>query len=377
MIYFDNSATTNYKPLRVKWGVLQALSKKYSANPGRSSHTLSINAALKIIDTRELISKLFHLNQPNNVIFTSGCTESLNLAIFGSLKEGGHVVTTIFEHNAVLRPLFYLEEKGLIELTILKPNEEGNITVKELNNVLKENTYLMVVNHTSNVTGHTANLKEIGNFCKKHQLIFIVDAAQSGGHQDIDVKENNIHLLALAGHKGFYGPQGVGVLLVNDIRLKPLKFGGTGISGETPTMPTIMPESLEAGTTCTPLIFGLYEGIVFTQKNKQLIKQKTTNLTKYLLEELDKIKEITVYTKKDFLNGVVSFNLKEKTSEEVSNELNSTYKICVRSGLHCAPLLHHHFGTLETGMVRVSFSVNNKLSEVKKLIFALKQMVKN
>jgi len=374
MIYLDNAATTNYKPQSVKNAVLKALSKNFCANPGRSSHDISIRAAMQIFKTRELLSELFHLNNSNNVIFTSGCTEALNLAIFGSAKQKGHVITTIYEHNSVLRPLFQLKERGVITLTIVKPNENGEITVKELQDALQPNTYLLAVNHCSNVTGYTMDLYSFGKFCKEHSLLFLVDGAQSGGHKKIDIQENHINLLTLAGHKGFYAPQGVGALLINDVTLTPLKFGGTGIQSELPLPPTISPEAFEAGTTCTPNIFGFYEGILFSQKYFNKIEETITTLTKYLLEELKKIKGITIYTRPTDYNGVISFNLYDIPSQEIANELNTTNQICVRSRLHCAPLVHEYFGTLAQGMIRVSLSVDNKIEEINTLLMVLQIM---
>lgn len=376
MIYLDNAASTNKKPLCVKLNVLRALSKKYSANPGRSSHPISINTALKILNLREELAQFFNLKNSNNVVFTSGCTESLNLAILGTVKQGGHIITTIFEHNSVLRPLQNLKEQGKIELTIIKPNLYGEITKKELLNALQPNTYMLIVNHISNVTGYEIDLLECGNFCKEHNLTFLVDAAQSGGHKSIDIEKNNINLLCLAAHKGFYAPQGVGALLFNGVNLNPIKFGGTGLYSENANMPLISPEAYEAGTTCTPNIFGFLAGVRFVKKHFKQIEQKQKELTKFLLDELNKIKQIEVYTKNTCLNGLVSFNIKNMSSQEVNNSL-SEQKICVRSGLHCAPLLHKYYRTDEQGMVRVSFSYFNNKKQIKKFIDIIKKLIKN
>ncbi|PKK95864.1 MAG: cysteine desulfurase [Tenericutes bacterium HGW-Tenericutes-4] len=376
MIYLDNAATTNHKPLSVKLSVLKAMSKKYSANPGRSSHPISINAALKILQAREKIANYFNLENSNNVIFTSGCTESLNLAILGSVKTGGHIITTIYEHNSVLRPLSYLKEKNLIDYTVVKPNFYGEITKKELQNAIQPNTYMLIVNHISNVTGYEINLEECSSFCEEHNLKLLVDAAQSGGHKQIDMQKNNINLLCLAGHKGFFAPQGVGVLLFQNITLNPIKFGGTGLFSESANMPLISPEAYEVGTTCTPNIFGFLAGLEFVRKHFCKIIKKQKELTEFLLREFKKIKELQVYTKDTFLNGVVSFNIKNLPSQQVANEL-SDKRICVRSGLHCAPLLHKHFGTSEQGMVRVSFSYFTTKKQLQKLIIAINQIIKN
>ena len=377
MIYLDNPATTNHKPLCVKLAVLKALSKKYSANPGRSSHKLSINAALEILETRELLKETFNLKSSDDVIFTSGCTESLNLAILGSVKAGGHVITTIYEHNSVLRPLFKLQKDGLIELTIVKPNDNFEITTNELKEALKPNTYLLAVNHTSNVTGYTMDLSRVGKFAKENKLIFLVDAAQSGGHIKIDMQKDNINMLALAGHKGFYAPQGVGALLINNVNLQPIKFGGTGFKSEVEISPLISPDVYEAGTTCTPLIFGFLEGIKYANKNMDKVNKQTKELSAFLVSELSKIKGVKLYTQKDYSSGVVSFNLVDLPSNQVANELSEKYDICTRSGLHCAPLVHKYFGTVEQGMVRVGIAIDTTKSQLKELIFAIEQILKN
>jgi|AntRauTorcE11897_2_1112592.scaffolds.fasta_scaffold00001_282 cysteine desulfurase family protein len=376
MIYLDNPASTNFKPISVKLAILKALSKKYCSNPGRSSHKLSINSAMKICKTREIIADAFNIKNSNNIIFTGGCTESLNLAIFGSVKKSGHVITTIYEHNSVLRPLVKLQKDNMIELTIITPNKNQEITVQELKKALKPNTYMLAINHTSNVTGYTINLNDIGAFCKNNNLIFLLDAAQSGGHIDINIKKHNINMVALAGHKGFYGPQGVGVLILNNIKLKPLKYGGTGVNSNLLTQPIVLPECYEAGTTCSPLIFGLKAGFLFTKKNKQKIASKNEQLSKYLMEELSKIKNVKLYTKKHYKSGVVSFNLQGVSSLQVANILSDKYKICVRSGLHCAPLVHKHFNTLNQGMVRVGIAYDTKKTNITKLIKAIKQINK-
>ncbi len=329
------------------------------------------------MNTRLLLAGIFNLPNSNNVIFTSGCTESLNLAILGSIKKGGHVITTIFEHNSVLRPLFKLKKDGLIDVTFVEPDRNNGITLKQIKKALKPNTYMLVVNHVSNVTGHTVNLAELGDFAKQNNLLFLVDSAQSAGHIDIDVQKNNINLLAIAGHKGLHSPQGVGALLINNTNPQPIKFGGTGLNSEEMIQPLTAPEAYEAGTTCTPLIFGLKKGVEWTFKNLDKINKKTKALCKQLLTKLQQIEEVTLYTNPNCPNGIVSFNIKGMHSNDVANELNSKYKICVRSGLHCAPLVHKHFNTLNSGMVRASIGSNNKKADIKKLISAVKKIIKD
>lgn len=373
MIYLDNSATTNLKPFCVKMATLKGLNKKYSANASRGGYDLSINAGLIKEEAREALNNM--VNNPNgNVIFTSGCTEALNLAILGTVKKGGHVITTIYEHNSVLRPLFKLQKDGLITLSILKPQNE-KILVKQIQNEIKNNTYMVAINHTSNVTGTTQDIKEIGKLCKDNKLLFLVDAAQSLGHSKINMEEMNINMLAVAGHKGLYAPQGIGALIVNNVSLSPFKYGGTGTNSISSDQPTDIPDGFEVGTGSMPLVMGLNAGINFVNKNQSKINNKTKALSQLLINELLKIKEVKLYTNKNCCSGVVSFNVKGFTSNEVSDILNQDYKICIRSGLHCAPLVHKHFGTLNTGMVRASIAINNKKADILKLISAIKQII--
>ena len=216
MIYLDNSATTNIKPFCVKKEVFFSTLKSHSANPNRSGYKISSNLASKILKVRENLTNYFNCENIENCLFTSGCTEALNLAILSSCIKGGNVITTCYEHNSVLRPLHELQRQGKISLTILKPNKNGEVDLNEFESAIKSNTYLLACTFTSNVTGYTNNIKEIGEICKKNNLLFLVDCAQSGGHEFIDMQKLNIDFLAIAGHKGFYALTGIGALLVSN-----------------------------------------------------------------------------------------------------------------------------------------------------------------
>lgn len=374
MIYLDNASTTNHKPLSVKLATIKSLTKKYCANPGRSAHQLSLNAGNKVFETRVLINDFFNVGAVNHVVFTSGCTEALNTAIFGTLKIGGHVIISSNEHNSVARPLKKLENEGKISLTIIQANEKGIIEPKKIEKSIKPNTYLVVINQTSNVTGATQDIKSIGQICKQHNILFMVDCAQSAGHKKIDMINDNIDIICVAGHKGLMSMQGVGLLCYQEnVNIEPMKFGGTGTYGEMLLPPTTPPESLEAGTGANPNIFSLNAGIKYVIKHFDAINTKIEKLTKYLLDELSKMNTIKLYTQKDCYNGVVSFIMKNHEPAEVVDYLNEK-NICVRSGLHCAPLVHENLGTLKTGgTIRVSISHYNKKSEIKKLISCLKK----
>lgn len=375
MIYLDNASTTNHKPLCVKWAMLKSMLKKYCANPGRSSHQYSLNAGNMVYETRETLNEFFGNDCVNNVIFTSGCTEALNLAIFGTIKKGGNVVYTSNEHNSVARPLESLKAKGIITTTLVETNNLGVVTPDMIEKTISNDTYLVIVNQTSNVTGATSDVCAIGKICKKHNVLFLVDGAQSAGHQKIDMVNDNISMLAVAGHKGLLTGQGIGALLFrNGVEVLPQKFGGTGTYSEQLLPPVTYPESLEAGTGATPLVFSLNAGVDYVKKHFYKINNKICLLTKYLLDEIKKLDGIVLFTQPNDYNGVVSFRVKNVSPSDVVEYFNEN-GICVRGGLHCAPLCHKKMGTLDGGTVRVSISSFNHKWEIKKFIGKLKQFL--
>ena len=373
MIYLDNAATTHRKPLSVIFNTLKAMTID-SVNAGRGGYKLSIRAENKILDTRENFKHSFNLKSVDNVIFTSGATMSINLALMGTKKTGGHIVATMYEHNSVLRTLEYLKTNFNISYTLVAPRSNGVINADDIKDAINENTYLIVTNHTSNVVGFDCDIAAIGKIAKKHGLMYMVDGAQSVGHKTIDMQACNINMLAIAGHKGLYAPQGIGVLLINNVTLTPLIMGGTGTYSDSLVQPIDLPEGLESGTHNLPGIYGLNAGLKFVTKNKSKINDKIHMLTSYLLDSLKHIQNVVLYSN-NLSSGVVAFNIKGKTSAEVSDILSSKYNIAVRAGLHCAPMVHKHFGTMDTGMVRVSISYYTTKMEIAKLIKAIKTLV--
>ena len=365
MIYLDNAATTYYKPYSVKQAVNEALNL-YTANAGRGGHKLAQLSAEKIYEVREKVLKFFDANN-HTCIFTSGCTSALNLAILGSVKQGGHIITTYLEHNSVLRPLEYLKSLGKIDYSIVE-----NIDIQNVERQIKSNTYMIITTQASNVTGEVIDVKGINQLCKKYNLLHLVDTAQGGGH--IFDSLNDIDMIAFAGHKGLYGLGGVGGLIVkNNVELNPIKFGGTGTMSESLIQPTSFPEGFEVGTLPNIPIISLGAGIDYVIKNKNYIINKQKILHTAITEMFDNLDFITKYYDKNSL-GVYSFNVGELDSSYVSDYLNEMFGICTRSGLHCAPLVHKHFGTQDRGMVRVSFSSDNNLEDIKKLERALKTL---
>jgi len=374
MIYFDNSASTNIKPKRVQQAVLNALNF-YTANPGRSGHKESIKTALEVEKTRQLLAEYVDTT-PDKIVFSLHCTDALNSAIFGTYRPGGHVVCTINEHNSVLRPLEHLASiDNSFSYSVAEQSGSG-IVWEDIEKCLKENTYLVICNHVSNVNGDVADIKTIGRNLHERGILFLVDGAQGGGHYVYDMQEENINLLTFAPHKGFYSPQGVGCLCINgDFDINPYRFGGTGTNSLQLSMPNTLPERLEAGTLNTPAILGFGEGVKFVQENFQEIHSKLEDLVVYLHYELSKL-PVKIYTKTENVSGVFAFNIDGFNSTDIANYLNQKWSICVRSGYHCAPLKHKSLGTLETGAVRVSFSLFNTYQEVERLVCAIKNFIK-
>jgi len=376
MIYLDNAATGFFKPKTVLEKV--AFSLEYlSANPGRGGHELSLKVASAVHKTRRTLSEFLEL-PCGNIVFTLNCSHALNFAINGLLafRQHSHVVCSCYEHNSVLRPLNTLAKNGQIKLTILPPTLNGGVCPKAIEQSLQKDTRLVITNHVSNVTGGITPIFEIGKICRKNGVPYLVDAAQSAGHIDIDMTKNNVDMLALAPHKGLYAPQGIGVLAVRNgiAPLIPQLSGGTGTDSTTLSQPFELPESHEIGTLPTPAIAGLLAGLNWTKENLDTINTKTKDLFDLGLTELKKINGVNIYTAKNNCNSILSFNIGNMHSSEVAEILSNEYSICVRGGLHCAPLIHEYLGTLGQGIVRASIGFNNEIADIEKLIWAVKDI---
>ena len=377
MIYLDNAATTYPKPDKVYDAVLDCM-KNFGANPGRAGHKLAIAAGRIIYEARENVSKLFNVDNPMNIIFTHNATDSLNLAIKGLLKSGDHVITTSIEHNSVIRPIKSLEEIG-VENTIVSCDKYGQLDPKDIENAIKPNTKLIVTTHASNVCGTLVDIKSVGDIAKKYNILYLIDASQTAGIYDIDVKQFNVDMIGIAGHKGLLGPQGTGVLYIREgIRIKQLKEGGTGSKSEELIQPDIFPDKYESGTHNTPGLAGLNEGIKFIlEKGTDNIRKHEEELTDYFIQELKKIPQVKIYgpmdTKKQA--SVVSINIGNIDSGEISYILDDVYDIATRSGLHCAPLAHKTLGTFEQGTVRFGIGYFNTKNDIDKAVDALKDIV--
>lgn len=374
MIYLDNAATTMKKPQCVIDAVVNAMT--HMGNAGRGANEASLDASRVIYDTREKISDLFNLKNPSRVAFTSNSTESLNIAIKGTLTNVDHAITTVLEHNSVLRPLYELEEKGM-ELSIVQCDENGNIDYDDFEKLIKENTKVIVCTHASNLVGNVLDIKKIGKIAKKHNLIFIVDASQSAGVFPIDIQDMNIDILCFTGHKGLLGPQGTGGLCVREnINVRPLKVGGSGVNTFSKTQPDAMPTILEAGTLNGHALAGLNAALGYLKEEGiENIQKREEELMFRFYNGIKDIKDIKIYG--NFENkraAIVTFNVGDIDSSAFSDELSLYYNISTRPGAHCAPLMHKAMNTVNQGAVRFSFSHYNTEEEIDTAINAVKEI---
>ena len=375
MIYMDNAATTMQKPQQVIDAVAAAMCSM--GNAGRGAHAASLGAARTIYDAREKLACFFHAENPKQIAFTMNSTESLNIALKGVLNPGDHVITTMLEHNSVLRPLYELQEKGT-ELTILKSNPQGTLDYEDFEKAIKENTKAIVCTHGSNLTGNLVDVKRVGEIAKKHGFLFIVDASQTAGVFPIDVQEMGIDILCFTGHKGLLGPQGTGGIYVREgLTVRPLLCGGSGVQTYNKKHPSEMPTALEAGTLNGHGIAGLDAAVEYLMETGiDTIREREQDLMWRFYEGVKDIPGVTVYG--DFSTwercAIVTLNIGDYDSSEVSDELLMTYGISTRAGGHCAPLMHEALGTVEQGAVRFSFSHYNTDEELNTAIQAVKEM---
>jgi cysteine desulfurase family protein len=374
-IYFDNAATSWPKPPEVN-AAMQKYMRTIGANPGRSGHRLSVEAARAVYNAREKLSQLFNISDPLRIVMTKNATEALNIAILGFLKAGDHVITTSMEHNSVMRPLRAMERRG-VKLAVISCDQEGLVEPSQIKRAIKKNTTAIFMTHASNVIGTVMPVAEIGRMAHKHGLIFCVDAAQTAGCYPIDVQATPIDLLAFTGHKSLFGPPGTGGLYIRkglEQRIEPLYVGGTGSRSEVEEQPDFMPDRYEAGTPNTVGITGLQAGIDFVlSAGMDQIKSKEASLVEIFLEGIQDLPGVTFYGQAGThkRTPVVSLNLAGMDPAAVALELDDRFKIMVRSGLHCAPAAHKTIGTYPKGTVRFSFSYFNTQAQVTKAVEAL------
>ena len=375
MIYFDNAATTLRKPPCVAQAVAEAIGSL--GNPGRGVHEGALSASRVIYDARAALAELFGAESPQRIAFTANSTEALNMAIKGILSPGDHVITTALEHNSVLRPLFEMEDRG-IELTVLPADPMGNIRFEDLERAIQSHTKAIVTTHGSNLTGNLLDIGRIGSLARERGLIYIVDASQTAGVFDIDVGKLRIDILCFTGHKGLLGPQGTGGLYVREgVAVRPLLSGGSGVQTYLRSHPSQMPTALEAGTLNSHGIAGLGAAVRYIlETGPGVIREKEQALMRSFYRQVRQIPGITVYG--DFSSfdrcPIVSLNVRDYDSGEVSDALFRDYGIATRPGAHCAPLMHQALGTVEQGAVRFSFSHYDTEEEIDIAVSALREL---
>lgn len=375
MIYFDNAATSLQKPEAVIEAVAEAM--KSLGNASRGAHSAALGSNRMVYETRELLAELFHIDDPSRIAFTMNATESLNIAIAGIFRPEDHVITTVMEHNSVLRPLYRMEESGT-ELSFLQADKKGNISYEELENAIRSNTRAVICTHASNLTGNVLDLEKIGEICKKHRLLFLVDASQTAGIIPIDVQKMKISVLCFTGHKGLLGPQGTGgIYVAPEINIRPLVVGGSGVQSYLRTQPDEMPARLEAGTLNAHGIAGLHAAVSYIiEKGVEQIYQEEHEKTDYFYRMIRSIPDIHIYgdPEAELHAPIIALNIGDYDSAQVADELMETYGIATRAGAHCAPLMHQALGTQKQGAVRFSFSQFNTRKELDAGIQALREL---
>ena len=380
-IYLDNASTTFPKAPNVASAMADYITNR-GININRGSYALAYDVEDIIYTTRQRLHTLFNGHDPSHVIFTQNVTMSLNMVIKGLLKAGDHVLVSSMEHNAVMRPLTQLLDKDITFDTI-PCDSTGSIQMDFIEPLIRPNTVALIINHASNVCGTIQPLESIGSICKAHNLQFIVDVAQTAGVIPIDVKACHIDALCFTGHKGLLGPQGIGgIILTKEMAqtLTPLIAGGTGSFSHLETLPTHMPDAFESGTLNLPGIIGLNEGLAYIESQGiENIHNHELVLTESFLEGLQSIDGINIVGKKNIQDrtAVVSITIDGMDPANITYELESTYHIMTRVGLHCAPRAHQTLGTYPEGTVRFSFGYANTLKDVESALSALNTIVKS
>lgn len=377
--YFDHAASSWPKPPAVIEAMKTAIAE-YSANPGRGSHQMAVQASRVLFETRTLLAKLFHIQNPNDIAFSWNTTSALNLAIKGFLRENDHVICTNIEHNSVRRPLEYLKRAKNVKVTYLEADEKGNIAEQTLERAFTSETRLLIINHSSNLLGNILPIEQMCKMAKERGVHTLIDAAQTAGTIPIDVEKMHIDMLAFPGHKGLLGPQGTGGLYIHpDIDLEPLLHGGTGSQSEEIEQPAVRPDRYEAGTLNTTGIAGLKAAVEFIlEETPEKIHAKEWKLTQQIMKGMQEIGGINILGPElgEDRTGIVSFTMDGMDASEVAFILDQSFQIAVRSGYHCSPLAHETAGTYDQGAVRASVGYFTTEEEVNELLNAL-ELIKN
>ena len=378
MIYLDNAATTFQKPRCVIEAVASAM--EHMGNAGRGASDAALDASRTIFNAREALADLFGAEHPSCMVFTANSTESLNIAIKGLFSPGDRVVTTMLEHNSVLRPLYELEEHG-VELEIVPADERGVLDYAALEAAVTPGTRGVVCTHASNLTGNMVDIARVGKIAHAAGAVLVVDASQTAGAFPINVQELGVDVLCFTGHKSMLGPQGTGGMYVRSgLEVRPLLSGGSGIDTYNRHHPSQMPTALEAGTLNGHGIAGLAAAVGYlNETGMETIRSRELELMRRFYDGVRTIPSIKVYGDFDaeLRAPIVALNIGDYDSSEVSDELNLAYGIVTRPGAHCAPLMHKALGTVSQGAVRFSFSHFNTEEEVDSAVQALAELAKD
>ena len=380
MIYLDNAATSWPKPQAVLHAMERFL-REHGANPGRSGHALSIQAGRAVFEARERVARMLGHADPLSVVFTKNATEALNLALQGLLEPGDHAITSTMEHNSVLRPLRFLEERG-VAVSRVACAADGSLDPADVARSISAKTRLIVLSHASNVVGTLCPITQVGRLAAGREILFCVDAAQSAGAVPIDMAAMGIDLLAFSGHKSLYGPQGTGGLCIGERargRLRPLLYGGTGSASDSDVHPDFLPDCFEAGTLNAVGLAGLAAGLAFVQERGiEAIRAHEVNLTARLIAGLRELTGVRLLGTRDAARrtAVVSFNLDGWSCSEVAQTLEDRAGICCRAGLHCAPLAHRQLGTFPEGAVRLSLGIFSTGTDIGAALDTLRELAR-
>lgn len=375
MIYLDNAATTLHKPPQVEQAVLDAL--RTAGNPGRGAHEPTLHASRLVYAARCAVAKLLNAPDPSCIAFTANATQALNTALGGLFRPGDHIITTICEHNSVLRPLYHLRENGM-SLSFTTADEKGRLQYDQWEGFLRPETRALVVTGASNVTGNGTDLARAAEFAHRHGLLLIVDAAQTAGELPLNVQALGIDVLCFTGHKALLGPQGTGGLYVRPgLSVRPLVVGGSGVHSFDEQHPAQMPTALEAGTLNVPGLAGLCAGVEWIlAQGVETLARREQALTVLFYERIRDLPNVKIYGDPEMTPRapIVSLNIGDEDSARIADILWEEYGICVRAGAHCAPLMHKALGTAEQGTVRFSFSHFNTEAEVLQAAAAVREL---
>ena len=373
MVYLDNAATTKNKPEEV-YDAFDFYVRNIGVSPGRGSYQLGIESSRMLYKTRKKVSSFFG-NSNSNVIFTKNSTEAINLFLNGFLKHGDHVILSCYEHNAVLRPLANLKEKGIVDYSVIT-REDMLLSNEDLyKKYTKPNTKLFISTLASNLTGRIVFDSSRFNYMRRHNIKTFLDSSQGASKIRVNMEEDGIDFLAFTGHKDLLALPGVGGLVSKDkLEFSPLLQGGTGVLGDQYVNPKVYPEAYEAGTINMPSIWSLNAAIDWIEKNEKMLLKNERSLTLYLLEKLSSIKKVQIYDMEYNRVGVIGFNIIGFSSSDIVKILDEN-GICARGGIHCAILAHEALGTVSTGVVRISLGWNNTKQDIDDLIEVLERRI--